>query len=502
LGTRGVAGAARAQGVKLDVHPALGPEGVSSEGWTALHVRLEHGGRGPLKGTVRVSPEMGYRSGLLPARSEAPFSLAPGSPAVVTVPVQGSGSLSIEVSVLDAQGAPLAATTVRTGSRPEPLLVDVNQPSRLLSTLRGARLPVRYSPGYGRGAPKPSLQVASPWVDPKTGEAALPTRAAEYGDATAVLVPSDVLARLVGPELEALGGFVQGGGTLAVAIKRPEDLRSPTLRALVGGEARKGDSARRLGDSPAAPIENDPSASPLPDDEDDDEGGGKPPGGGSGPPARRPVTAGEAVRAALVGYEGGNLAPSDYGSSAPYGLGEVHLLAFDPSEPAAAADAWVQSRLVDLVRHAHDRRATLFVGRSAGVLERYEISDVRRQLDPNEGSRWAVLVAAVLLVAYAGLAGPVNFALASRAGRPLRALRLVALASALTFGAIVLLGTIAKGVRGRSQRLSLVEASGGMGRGVVRRYRGFFTPRARALRVDASDAGALVSMAGEANDRA
>ncbi|MCU0685028.1 MAG: hypothetical protein MUF34_22745, partial [Polyangiaceae bacterium] len=497
-------GVAQAQGLKLDVHPALGPEGVSSEGWTALRVRLEHGGPGPLKGVVRVTPEMGYRSGLTPARSEAPFSLAPGSPAVVSLPVQGSGSLSLDVVVLDAQGAPLASSTVRTGSRPEPLLVDMNQPSRLLGTLRGARLSVRYSPGYGRGAPKPSLQVASPWVDPKTGEASLPTRAAEYGDATALLLPSDVLARLVGPELEALGGFVQGGGTLAVAIKRPEDLRSATLRALVGGEARKGETARRLSDSPSLPIENDPSASPSePEDEDADEAPKPHGGGGSAPVPKRPmVRPGDAVVTALASYEGGNLAASDYGSAAPYGLGEVHLLAFDPSEPSAAADPWVQARLVDLVRHAHDRRATLFVGRSAGVLERYEVTEVRRQLDPNEGSRWAVLVAAVLLVVYAGLAGPLNFALASRAGKPLRALRHLAIASALTFGAIVLLGTIAKGVRGRSQRLSLVEASGGMGRGVVRRYRGFFTPRARALRVDASDAGAVVSMAGESNDRA
>jgi hypothetical protein len=492
-------GAARAQELKLDVHPGFGPEGVSGEGWSTFHVRLEHGGRAPLKGVVRVSPEMGYRSGLVPSRSEAPFSLAPGSPAVVTLPVQGGGALSVEVSAVDARGETLATTSVRASMRPEPLLVDAHQPSRLVGALRGAKVAVHYSPGYGRTAPKPGLQVVAPWVDPRTGEAAWPTRAAEYGDVTAMLVPSDLLARLGGAELEALGGFVQGGGTLAVTIKRPEDLRSAALKAFCGGELRRAGAAEHLRSSPSARLDTDqPGASP-PDDDDEPAKPGSPPR-----PKREgaPIYPGEALRASFAGYEGGNAAASEFGATAPYGLGEVHLLAFDPSEPTAAVDPWAQARLVELVRHAHDRRATLFVGRNPGVVERLEVGEVRKQLDPNEGTRWSVLVAALLLVAYATLAGPVNFALASRAGQPLKALRRVAIASALAFGVIVLLGTIAKGVRGRSQRLSLVEASGGMGRGVARRYRGFFTPRARSLRVEATDAGSLVSMAGEANDRA
>lgn len=496
------AGAASAQTLKLDVRPGFGAEGVSSEGWSTLYVQLENGAKGPLKGVVRVSPEMGYRSGIVPSRSEAPFSLAPGAPAVVALPVQGGGALSIEVSALDAQGATLATSNVRASMRAEPLLVDAHQPSRLIGPLRGVKVPVHYSPGYGRTAPKPSLQVVSPWVDPRTGEAAWPSRAAEYGDVTAMLMPSDLLTRLGGAELEALGGFVQGGGTLAVTIKRPEDLRSAALKAFFGGELRRAGAAEHLRSSPASKIDTDQVSSPPTGGDDEDE----PPKPGSSPKSAKREAAmifpSEALRAAFAGYEGGNASASEFGASAPYGLGEVHLLAFDPSEPTMAVEPWVQSRMLELVRHANDRRASLFVGRNAGIVERFEVGEVRKQLDPNEGSRWAVLVAAFLLVAYATLAGPVNFALASRAGRPLRALRLVAISSAIAFGAIVLLGTIAKGVRGRSQRLSLVEASGGMGRGVVRRYRGFFTPRAKALRVEASDAGSLVSMAGEANDRA
>ena len=40
-------------------------------------------------------------------------------------------------------------------------------------------------------------------------------------------------------------------------------------------------------------------------------------------------------------------------------------------------------------------------------------------LDPNEGTRWTVVVSTLLLLIYAALAGPLNFYLAQRAGRPL-----------------------------------------------------------------------------------
>jgi hypothetical protein len=492
-------GEAWAQELKLDTRAGFGTEGVSGEGWVSLYVRLEHGGRAPLKGTVRVTPEGGFRSNVTTTLSEAPFSLAPGAPAVVALPVQGAGSMSLEVSALDAQGVKLASSTLHLNGRPDPLLVDMNQPSRLIGVLRGAKVPLQGGLTYGRSGPKPSLQVGSPWVDPKTGEPSWPAHAAEYDSVTALLVPSDLLSRLGGSELEALGGFVHGGGTLAVAVKRPEDLRSAALKAFFGGEPRRAGAAEHLRASGAAPLETDQTAIPPPTDDDDEP---SKPGAPKGVRPTASIYPSEPLRSSFAGYEGGNAVASPFGASAPYGLGEVHLLAFDPAEPAVAADPWAQARLVELVRHAHDRRLTLFVGRTASAFERIEVSEIRRQLDPNENSRWAVLVAAVLLVAYATLAGPVNFSLATRSGEPLRALRRLAIASALAFGAVVLLGTIAKGWTGRSQRLSLVEASGGMGRGVVRRYRGFFTPRAESLRVEASDAGALVSTVGDANERA
>ena len=50
------------------------------------------------------------------------------------------------------------------------------------------------------------LAVGSPRFDPATGDPMLPDRAALYTTADAVLLRSDILARLAGAELDALAG--------------------------------------------------------------------------------------------------------------------------------------------------------------------------------------------------------------------------------------------------------------------------------------------------------
>ena len=89
------------------------------------------------------------------------------------------------------------------------------------------------------------LTVGSPAVDPTTGDAVLPERAAGYAAATVVVVPSERLARLQGAELDALVGWVLAGGTLAVFPTRPEDLRAGTLTTLVGGSRHAGTPRQR-----------------------------------------------------------------------------------------------------------------------------------------------------------------------------------------------------------------------------------------------------------------
>jgi hypothetical protein len=158
----------------------------------------------------------------------------------------------------------------------------------------------------------------------------------------------------------------------------------------------------------------------------------------------------------------------------------------------------VQSRVIELVRHSWDRHPFVVNPLGGGFNETsFTTRNLRKQLDPNHGARWAIVVASLLLVLYAILAGPINFMLASRAGKPLRALVALPILSALTFFGVVTLAVASKGWSGQSRRVSLTEAGGGMTRGAIRRYRSFFTPVAQQVRVGASSPQALPSLVEE-----
>jgi hypothetical protein len=123
------------------------------------------------------------------------------------------------------------------------------------------------------------------------------------------------------------------------------------------------------------------------------------------------------------------------------------------------------------------------------------VSPVRKELDPNENSRWAIIIAALLLTLYSVVAGPVNFLRASRLGHPLRALWHLPIYSVVGLGAIVLLGIGSKGWTGKARHLTLVESGAGMSKASARRYRGFFTSASRSLTVRATDSQSVLDTA-------
>jgi hypothetical protein len=65
---------------------------------------------------------------------------------------------------------------------------------------------------------------------------------------------------------------------------------------------------------------------------------------------------------------------------------------------------------------------------------------------------------------------------------------------------VVLLGALAKGVRGRARHLSLIEAGAGMNRGAVTRFRGFYSSAAEQLMVRAFDRGNVLDVAGDPSE--
>jgi hypothetical protein len=488
--------------VSMTAAPIFGDDALPGDHWSAVVVRLDSSEAQVIRGTLEVSAASAMPGAGPPETSTAPFSLAASASAVLRIPTHAVAGWELTVIARDATGKPLATQTVRAMSgRPGPVIVDVAQPSRL-GVLRGAKLTARRD-----GPTTMSLGVGAVTVDPATGDPMLPEHAAEYASATAVVIPSDLLARLGATELDALATWVIGGGSLAIAVKRPEDLRGPVISSFIGGEARDAGPARHLGELRSPALSRDPhGATPAPVFDPDDPFSDPPP---PPPPVAKPekkelapVAPQQSTREALHAYEGGNLVKTDYGASAPYGLGEVHLLPFDPSAPGVLDDPWAGSRLVDLTRHAWDRRASVAMPLGVGAGGRSHTTEVRRQLDPNEASKWATAIAAVLLLAYAAVAGPLNFVMATRAGTPLRALRILPVLSVLTFFAIVGVGVVSKGVRGESRRLSLIETSGGMTRGAVRRYRGLFTPRSAGLSVQATDQAAVLGLALSGGERA
>ena len=472
--------------VSLEAFPILGTNAPTSPGWMTFAVRLDNPADARVEGNLELSSEV-YGSGdTYRSVTRAPFSAAGRSVVTVQLPTHGYGPLppSLSVRALDTAGQKLAETEVPALGLPGPLLVDLNTPSRIAPAVRGTGIPVTSRRGIRGSYGAPTVTVSSPQVNAATGDPVLPQRAAGYSSATVVLARSERLAKLQGVELTALADWVLGGGSLAVVVTRPEDLRGGPLEALLGGRALPADPPPSLLAAQVFEVVPDPAT------------GGR--GHGHGAPSStrmQRAAPGQRVAADLVGYRGGNLRPSAWGASASYGLGEVHLLAFDATREPHVSDTWVRLQILSLLQHSWDRRADVVLPHAALGLEESGVREVRRKLDPNEGTRWAIAVAALLLLLYAVLAGPVNFYWAARKGRPLRALGTLPIWAAVAMAVVVLLGMAAKGIRGRARHVSLIEAGAGMGRAAVVRFRGFYAASADRLTVRAFERGGVLDVA-------
>jgi hypothetical protein len=488
----------------LSVHaaPVFGQDAATGYGWNEMVVRLDNTGTSPKKGMLELANTMSYSSssaadyGFL---TQAPFNVPPGRSVLLHVPTHGFAlqAATITVAGTTEDGAKISGLPINLNGSIAPLLVDVDEPSRISTVLRNATVSTTWSPfTFGGIAPNSALTVGAPTFDPTTGDPILPGNAAGYGLATVVLIHSDTLARLEQAPLEALVDWVLAGGTLAVIPARPEDLRGPALTALLGGPALPTDPPSSLFSLPAAPpVPAGGPLGPLPTPPPPES---PPPTLGRRPDTRSPLQVGAspAVRPRLVGYTGGNLHPSDYGASAPYGTGEVHLLAFDPTVLPMIEDVWVHTRIVDLVGHAWNRRA-VNAFRGGAIPAPDQLRDVRRALDPNENFRPALGIAAILLVIYSLVAGPLTFLRAAKKGTPLAPLKWVPIWSAAAFAGVVLIGLAAKGWRGRARHMSLIEAGAGVSRGAARRFRGFFTSEARSISIPTTDRGSVLDVTTE-----
>ena len=499
--------------------PIFGTEPALGFGWQDISVTLENGSTAAQKGTLELKSAVPYvvRDTFI---ARAPYNVPAGRSAVLRMPTHGIQEQmpSVTLSVQDEKGKEVQSLTITVNMAQSPTLIDVDNPSRMGMVLRGWPASVSYSltPSYaytyGATAPTMNIAVGAPQYDRATGDPILPTRAAAYSGVTVLFIHSDTLVRLEPEQKDALTAWVAGGGTLAIALARPEDLHSAEIEMLAGPGVVPAPAPAALLALPVVPrpfAATPPPIGTVPDDYEEkydprlDEQGPtfipirtSPSGGGGGTgPA-------DGVKGKLQGFTGGRTTPSSWGAAANYGAGQVQLLAFDPSAAPGLDDPWAQSRMVDLLNRSWDRRAALvFPG---GTRERRTYTywggpsggndEIRKALDPNEGFRPALGFAAILLVLYSIVVGPLNFIRASKQGKPLRPLFWAPIFSAITFGAIVATGLVVKGFRGRSRHLALVETSSGSTHGSICRFRGFYTSETRSLSVGATDRSSIIEV--------
>ncbi len=497
--------------IAVRIQPIFGNEAAVGFGWQDFVVTLDNPTATTQKGTVELRSHVSTYVDRDSFVSKAPFAVTAGHSATVRLPMRARNDQvpQLTLRVTDEHNAEIVAMPVTANMAVQPTLVDIDNPSRLAIPLRGWPATVTYSMTptytYYAYAPAPTaamtIAVATPAFDRTTGDPILPTRAASYSGITAVLVHSDMLARLEPEPKDALLDWVAGGGTIGIIVARPEDLHGPELTRMLGAGVVS---------APANPALESILAVPKPVTAGG--GGGLGTFGGIGfdpddksgfefirtSPLVAKTSGGppQAVKDKLVGFSGGSLQPSNYGASAHYGRGEVHLLAFDPTESPMVDDVWVESRIVELVDRAWDHHAAVVFPSGANprnaTIAYYgygpgRTDEVRRALDPNENFRPALGFAAILLVLYSVFVGPVNFLRAKNRGKPLRPLLLAPIFSAAAFGAIVLVGLGIKGWRGRTRHLAFVETGSGSTRAAITRFRGFYTSETRALSIGASD---------------
>ncbi len=467
----------------IDAAPVLGANSPSVDGWGELYLKLENSGDRALSGYLELRAEplvhgVAKPSGVGRAVSRAPFAIAPKSRVSLLMPSHSLVSRvgDLRVTAVDPKGEELTTDRLTPVRSLDPLLFDLSTPSRIAVALSGAAMPIkRRAYGYAYGGA--TLTVTLPQINPTTGELALPDLAAGYASATLVLASGRTLSALSPPARDALFSWVLGGGALAVTLDRPEDLQSPWLEALAGGKVRATAAARALAQTSQFAVRADNGSKMAP---------------GAEPrvflQAAQPSP--ELV-ATFAGLSGANLRVSPWGEAASYGLGEVHFLAFNPDTEVAANDGWARLKVIDLIRHAWERASVVVLPHGQAGLDDSRAANVRRVLDPNESTRWTIVVSALLLLIYAALAGPLNFFLAQRKGKPLRALLYLPVWAGLALASIVVLGILGKGVTGRARHLTLIESGAGMARAAVTRFRGLYGSAAADLTVRAARGNVL-----------
>ncbi len=442
-------------------------------GMNEVVVSIQNNGDRRRQGNIRIMSDS-VNPPAPNTRASAAFDVAPGADVTIRVPVFAMDNTVVDVESEDEK---LFEQEFRTSPEQAARVFDAHDVPRLRAILENLPLNLTTAatpPPYAPHSPAPTtggLRIrVVPAMYPRGSTTdsgrVLPARVPSWHGMHVVFMPTSRLRSISPDEFAALQGFTLAGGSLALSVSRPEDLEHERVVALIGDRAVATPPAEELTRSFPKPFAHAPEY------------------------LKYDKLTSRRDEVVLAGYRGGNLAPTVYGSSAPFGLGEVTLLSFDLDNAVHVDDPWVHIRLLELARQSYERRqnGTAGMGVRSGPPPGMAMGDgnsVQKILEGSTSVRWFAITASLLLCAYGVVAGPVLFGQGKKRGDLLLPLRLLPVLALATFALIVLVGALFKG-RGKSSRLLYVETGAGLSVGVGSRYRGFFTPSSEEVDVGCS----------------
>ncbi len=451
--------------LSVEVRPILGSAAPASPGWTTYLVTIDNRTASEQRGKLYLAPTRGLfrEADVSDAFSQTPLQLAGSERVTVELPAFGYGGASVDALVLDAAGQRLGLGRANAATANVPHLLAIDRESRIPQLVHGAKLPQPADPmgtsslPGGLLPPSVPIDVASskPHWDSDSNLPLLPRYPAGYAPATLVVCPSRVFVDLPRDQQHALTAWVFAGGTFALLVSRDTDLQHPALARMLGGNAKPAAAGAALRDPIPTRVNS-----------------GRSPATTAVHHVTRELSA--SLVPLLRGYTAPNLHETRWGASATYGLGEVTLLGFDPERPEFSKDPWTKLKLLDLLGHAWDRRLLIATPHGATAPDDHRTYSVRRFLLGTRHQHWAIAAAAFLLIAYAVVAGPVNFHRARRQGRPLVAFPRLLLLSTVCMVLVLLVGTVSRGTGRRARHLTLLDAGAGLGLASATRFRAFY----------------------------
>jgi len=472
---------AASAGVTLEVRPLFGETCLPSAGSGELRVRVENTGSRPLRAVLvvdataprpdrpRTRHAWTVRVG---ARAEAMLSVDTPRPLA-------GGAMTFRV--LGEDRRTLATTTLALPGGEGSMILDATPGHRFANAQRagaGGLLSgdVGDEGDYGRGglfralsgAPEPA---ALPYAGvtcaverpAATGSPRLPRLVAGYRAVALVLLDSASLNGLAPSERQSLAGYVAEGGSLAVIVRSPNDLRHPVLGALVGD----GVSAFPMPSWSREPEVIDPWRVPRVAPQAATLAGARTWGGGHLDPRW--------LAAVDRGVPAGTL-----GATARYGDGVVHLLSWDPSQTASLEDPWSARTVLQLAAHADHRRAPRLFAPEPETLP--IPGPVRSFLSPSARPGLDLLRAGAIVAAFASA-----LLLAAWMTRRLGARSLFApVCAALTLAAWALLareGGAHRAALVQARTLSVLDAPWGFSVASARRFHMVYSGHRRSLAI-------------------